>query len=665
MQTETARVFVACLLALSVVAAARAEDALPASPSPPAAATDDATQDPPSRVGRLSYVTGKVLMHPPGEGDWTTATRNYPVTTGETFWADQGALMEVQVAGAAIRIGGSTEVGVVTLDDNRIALGIPEGSVNIVVDKLADGAVVEATTPAGVVQIFATGRYHIDAGTASSPPRAQAFTGLARLIVSGSTLDVKDGEAGIVNGINPAVLVTQPAEPDELDKWAVEREQSVKVVARPKPRPKPAGEVGVAAEAQTEVSYVSEQIPGSYELTQSGQWDSVPDYGHVWYPSDVPTDWAPYRYGHWAFVPPWGWSWVDDAAWGFAPFHYGRWALIGSRWGWCPGEMVERPVYAPALVAFVGIGEVAGIGAGPAIGWIPLGPQEVYWPAYRVSAMYVRNVNVTNVTNVTNIVTVSHNATNDVHLNRNFMTAVHQGDFAASHPVQHAALTLPPSTVAKGPGPIIREPGLRPHLDVTAVIKPPAKIDEHPLAGTGHLGGPGHLATPNSLGVGTTVPRATLALPPPPKDAVHGGTSGRPAANTAIVGIAPPTPPKPQTNINPKVQTNLQTNNPKVQTNLQTNNPKIQTNLQTNNPKIAPAKTISRPQPPASAFIQPQKQALGVTQRVPTPPPPPQVKTPPGSTAIKAAVPVKPQLPAKPVPAPPPKNKDKKDTKNQ
>jgi hypothetical protein len=36
--------------------------------------------------------------------------------------------MEVQVAGAAIRVGGSTEIRVVTLDDDRIALGSPKAA---------------------------------------------------------------------------------------------------------------------------------------------------------------------------------------------------------------------------------------------------------------------------------------------------------------------------------------------------------------------------------------------------------------------------------------------------------------------------------------------------------------------------------------------------------
>src|SRR5208282_4118295 len=106
------------------------------------------------------------------------------------------------------------------------------------------------------------------------------------------------------------------------------------------------------------------------------------------------------RYGHWVWVEPWGWTWVDDQSWGFAPFHYGRWAFVGTGWVWIPGPVVVRPMYAPALVAFVGGGPGGGfalaVGGGAGVGWFPLGPGEVFVPAYRVSRVYVTNVNITN-----------------------------------------------------------------------------------------------------------------------------------------------------------------------------------------------------------------------------------------------------------------------------
>ena len=59
----------------------------------------------------------------------------------------------------------------------------------------------------------------------------------------------------------------------------------------------------------------------------------IPEYGTVWFPHVTIVGWAPYRYGHWAWISPWGWTWVDDAPWGFAPFHYGRWVFVARRLG--------------------------------------------------------------------------------------------------------------------------------------------------------------------------------------------------------------------------------------------------------------------------------------------------------------------------------------------
>ena len=105
-------------------------------------------------------------------------------------------------------------------------------------------------------------------------------------------------------------------------------------------------------------------------------------------------DWAPYQYGRWVWVSPWGWTWIDDAPWGYAPFHYGRWAHVRNRWCWVPGPRHVRAVYAPALVGWVGSRRrVGSIGS---VSWFPLGPREVYVPAHRYSRHYVERVNVSN-----------------------------------------------------------------------------------------------------------------------------------------------------------------------------------------------------------------------------------------------------------------------------
>jgi hypothetical protein len=119
----------------------------------------------------------------------------------------------------------------------------------------------------------------------------------------------------------------------------------------------------------------------------------------------VAPGWAPYQFGHWIWVEPWGWTWVDDAPWGYAPFHYGRWVYTSGYWGWSPGPIYARPVYAPALVAWFGgpgWGVNFGFGVGGGLGWCALGWGEPFYPWYHGGYNYFRGVNVSN-TRIVNI----------------------------------------------------------------------------------------------------------------------------------------------------------------------------------------------------------------------------------------------------------------------
>jgi len=112
----------------------------------------------------------------------------------------------------------------------------------------------------------------------------------------------------------------------------------------------------------------SRETIGYEDLDQYGAWRQVPPYGWVWGAGgdDGGMGALPARpLGVGRSV---GWTWMDDAPWGFAPFHYGRLGVRGLRLGMGAGAMAVRPVYSPALVAFVGVGGV-GMAA-----WFPLGP---------------------------------------------------------------------------------------------------------------------------------------------------------------------------------------------------------------------------------------------------------------------------------------------------
>ena len=164
---------------------------------------------------------------------------------------------------------------------------------------------------------------------------------------------------------------------DEFDRWARERDLRV--------------------DRSASARYLSPDVIGYEELDAEGDWRTDARYGSVWTPRRVAAGWSPYRDGHWAWVAPWGWTWVDDAPWGFAVSHYGRWARVDERWSWVPGPRQERAVYAPALVAFVGLGALrASVTLPGLVAWIPLAPAEVFRPAYRVGPAYFDRINRSN-----------------------------------------------------------------------------------------------------------------------------------------------------------------------------------------------------------------------------------------------------------------------------
>ena len=206
--------------------------------------------------------------------------------------------------------------------------------------------------------------------------------------------------------------------------------------------------------------------------------------------------WAPYRFGHWVCVGPWGWTWVEDEPWGFAPFHYGRWAYVNSGWFWVPGPVVVRPVWAPALVAFVGGGPGFHFSAGVGVGWFPLAPGEVYLPGYRVSRAYVNNVNVTNttvsvtrVTNVYNTVIVNRTTVNNVtYVNQrvnNGVTVVSHDAFVNARPVAQNVMRVDQREIVAAPvSHVVAAEPVRTSVfgaGRPAPVRPPAAVIRRPV----------------------------------------------------------------------------------------------------------------------------------------------------------------------------------------
>src|SRR5262245_39904292 len=372
-----------------------------------------AETDPPARVGRLSLIEGQVTLRVVASGESMPAALNWPITGGAAISTEPGARAEVRIGSIAIRLDGATDLEFVEVDDETIRLRLEQGAVAVRVRDRESAKGLELGTPDAGIAMAEAGRYRFDVDNDTTA--VIAFQGSLQVDAAGTVVALRSGkraEVGPAGGVRVGEAVV-----DQFDDWVLARDHR--------------------DDAAQGARYVSPETTGLESLDEYGDWRTTPEYGPVWYPRGVAAGWVPYRSGRWAWVEPWGWTWVDYAPWGFAPFHYGRWALIGGVWGWVPGAVVARPVYAPALVGWLGnpsLSVTIGIGTVPAVGWFPLAPREVFVPAYRASTAYVQNVNVAQVTNITRITNV---------------TQVQPRDYAYRH-VDRAVTVVPATTLAHG-----------------------------------------------------------------------------------------------------------------------------------------------------------------------------------------------------------------------
>lgn len=341
------------------------------------AAFAQAEADPPGRAAFMSVRQGSVVYAPQGEDEWLELPQNRPLTVGDRIWSDRGSRAELQLGSATLHVDGESHLGFSDLDDRSAQFILQQGTVNARVRDLTQGENFEIDTPNIALRALLPGDYRVDVDPQDGTTRVAVASGLAAVFgEGGESMQLGAGQQAAFAGRSLAQVRLPTDRQDDFDQWVAERNrlEDQSIAAR----------------------YVPRGVVGYAQLDAYGSWSQDPSYGAVWYPQVPMQDWAPYRYGHWAWVQPWGWTWVDDAPWGFAPFHYGRWTMIGHRWAWVPGHLAARPIYSPALVVFIGGGGTQvglNFGTGPAVGWYPLAPGEAWWPWYRTSPRYVNFAN--------------------------------------------------------------------------------------------------------------------------------------------------------------------------------------------------------------------------------------------------------------------------------
>lgn len=349
--------------------------------------------DAPMIAGRLAYVGGDVQAWDSRDNAWRAARVNETIGPRSAVKTLAGGRAEILVGTTALRLNGGSDLAWQGLDFHQTEVELGQGSL------IVSRRNVTAEPPAGA-----------DTGEAAGGPvsglvqvAVQAGNVIVRMAGAGSTLlqlddkgqrltvQAQSGEARVEHGGRETLVMTgqrlafgtDAGNPVALgavadanfERWSFERDRQF--------------------DATKTYQYVSPAMTGAEALDRHGNWQVDETYGPIWYPTTVAAGWAPYRQGRWAWVEPWGWTWVDDAPWGYAPFHYGRWAYVDSRWGWVPGGWVPQPVYSPALVGYYGGGTTVTVVAGgpPGIGWFPLAPYEPWYPTYYSSPRYVTAVN--------------------------------------------------------------------------------------------------------------------------------------------------------------------------------------------------------------------------------------------------------------------------------
>ncbi len=489
------------------------------------------TDDPPSRVARISAADGTVSLQASGATDWSAATLNYSMTTGDRLFTDAGSRAELEIGPFSVRMADSTDLTLTNLTDHLAQLGIAQGVLRLSVYRLAPDDTVEIDTPNGALTIRAPGHYRVVVPADGDYSLLTVDDGAVDTYGPGLAQTVRGPQTVRLTGTNPIDIATAPTPPaTSFDSWSAERD----------------GQLASAGCGQ----YMSADIPGCADLRQYGRWANTPSYGVVWYPPPGAPGWAPYRFGHWVWVEPWGWVWVDDAPWGFAPFHYGRWALIGAAWAWVPGPIMA-PCYSPALVVFAGGG---GIGIGIQA-WFPLGPRDPFIPWYHYGPSYLRTVNAANVrgvrdingfVNVTNVsqiryahridgfTAVSSQTFSDGHRVDGALVRVGAADIGRAQPVSHPNV-MPTGRAASGGAPAVRAPTVR----RAPMVQGAPPVQQAPRGAQPARGGQARPPITRAA-----PPPVTRAAPPPPARGAQAAAGQTPRSVPRPIITKRPAPPQ-------------------------------------------------------------------------------------------------------------------------
>ncbi len=338
-------------------------------------------------VGRISYVTGKLLRFVPEENDWVVTVKDSPFGLNDALYSEQGGKAEfIMPNSTMVRISGETQIQLMSLRPQVTEADIAYGMARFY-DKSSQG-IIKATTPFGFV--FAPSGAVFDLYVGDESLEVIALKGTVDLVLDSdqSRYEVDAGQGSIIVDRNN--VVSGEGEPDiEWDDWNHERDSLWAKRAKAK---------------GNSLRYIPPGLEDeAYDLEENGRWEKIyyeGAYRDFWRPIYIGSGWRPYTVGRWSVY--YGDNcWIPDEPFGYITHHYGSWVYINDLWYWMP----------PAMSIGVNAGSATGVGlnwypgrvgwifSGTEVGWFPLRWFEPYYCHHH----WGRQSTLINKTNITKI----------------------------------------------------------------------------------------------------------------------------------------------------------------------------------------------------------------------------------------------------------------------
>lgn len=410
---------------------------------------------------RLGVVEGEVLVQVSGTAPWSPASSNTPLGPGDGLWVARHGRAEIQLpAGNVVRLGDETRLELRALpgaDRPETRLGLERGSAVLYArGSDPDNRAFAVDVPQASLQASLPATFRTDV-LADGTVQVSVRSGEVTVQSAAGSLPVRGQQTlRLSPGTAPQLLASAP--PDEFDRWNALREQQL--ARPPEPSPLPAQ---IASYASDFATY--------------GHWVWVPDYGYAWAPV-VPVGWTPFRFGRWIWWRD-DFVWIADEAWGWVPFHYGRWyfyPVVG--WVWVP-PVVPVVVWHPAVVGWIHGPDV--------VAWCPLAPGEVFvgHRFHGPGTVSITNVNVTTIS-VTNVFVNARAKNATIIAKRDTFVAALTGRrvTAAFAPAKDLVLSRERLTIGPPPQPAALSVGIVKRETVVTTLAP-LKAHDRPLLGLG------------------------------------------------------------------------------------------------------------------------------------------------------------------------------------